>query len=565
MALQNFVDGVGPVLSAAWLNNLDQAINGTPSLGQGANLIPVAPTTLLPGTTVGAQLAEISAALNLSTITINQTPTGQFWAGLGAKIQRFNDRSFFGGFTVADGNYPPVTNDWFSSYLDSEGYTLAAPLGTVNISTLVGSTAENTEALIVAAQALYGGSAGGSVIATSSFSINNHPTLFTEAWAYYGECHRVTAASGPITGMELDVRNVASAGTNPTPYPYLAGYPTTVAAGLNCGAGIGSMQCWGSITSNVLTTSAGTTGYAIQLAGGIVPGMFLYGVGISAGVTISSYGTAVATFTGTISGTTLTVSGVTGTIAVGQSVIGAGAGTMIMSGSGLSWQVNVSQTIGPVAMSSTNAYNVTATPNLASAPIIISNQYPGSAALVIANNVLPTYKGIVFFNESIYGCDGYNGSGTAIAFAKGHAMNWFNAAGNIIGTITSTVNTASNATSLAFTDLGVTVSSIAGNALMCIFGNSAAANYVATYAQPTGNGPVVGVGGTDAQIDLVLASGGTVGTTSSVKFSSTGMFSANGSVATALTSVGPTGSHATVQTWLTIRDNTGTTRYIPCF
>ena len=49
------------------------------------------------------------------------------------------------------------------------------------------------------------------------------------------------------------------------------------------------------------------------------------------------------------------------------------------------------------------------------------------------------------------------------------------------------------------------------------------------------------------------------------KFASAGSFSANGSVATALTSVGPTGSHTTVQTWLTIVDSGGTTRYIPCF
>jgi hypothetical protein len=43
------------------------------------------------------------------------------------------------------------------------------------------------------------------------------------------------------------------------------------------------------------------------------------------------------------------------------------------------------------------------------------------------------------------------------------------------------------------------------------------------------------------------------------------MFSTNGAVATVLGSIGPTGSHTTVQTWLTIVDNTGTTRYIPCF
>jgi len=43
-----------------------------------------------------------------------------------------------------------------------------------------------------------------------------------------------------------------------------------------------------------------------------------------------------------------------------------------------------------------------------------------------------------------------------------------------------------------------------------------------------------------------------------------GAFTANGSVATAMSSLGPTGAHATVQKWLAI-DDAGTTRYVPCF
>lgn len=50
-----------------------------------------------------------------------------------------------------------------------------------------------------------------------------------------------------------------------------------------------------------------------------------------------------------------------------------------------------------------------------------------------------------------------------------------------------------------------------------------------------------------------------------IKFTDPADFSANGGVATALTSVGPAGANTTVQTWLTIRDNTNTIRYIPCF
>ena len=63
---------------------------------------------------------------------------------------------------------------------------------------------------------------------------------------------------------------------------------------------------------------------------------------------------APATFSGTIgpSSTALAVTGVTGTIAVGQIVTGAGVtnGTTIVSGSGSSWVVSASQTVGPVAM-----------------------------------------------------------------------------------------------------------------------------------------------------------------------------------------------------------------------
>lgn len=55
------------------------------------------------------------------------------------------------------------------------------------------------------------------------------------------------------------------------------------------------------------------------------------------------------------------------------------------------------------------------------------------------------------------------------------------------------------------------------------------------------------------------------GSAAPIKFVDAGSFSANGSVATTVTSLGPTGSHTTIQTWLTIVDSGGTTRYIPCY
>lgn len=61
-----------------------------------------------------------------------------------------------------------------------------------------------------------------------------------------------------------------------------------------------------------------------------------------------------ASFTGAIVGQQLTVSGITGAIVQGAAITGAGVapGTVIVSGSGTSWTVNMSQTVGPIAMQS---------------------------------------------------------------------------------------------------------------------------------------------------------------------------------------------------------------------
>jgi hypothetical protein len=50
-----------------------------------------------------------------------------------------------------------------------------------------------------------------------------------------------------------------------------------------------------------------------------------------------------------------------------------------------------------------------------------------------------------------------------------------------------------------------------------------------------------------------------------VKFSTAGAWTANGLVATAMSSVGPTGSHTTIQEWFTVKNAGGTVRYIPAF
>ncbi len=70
-----------------------------------------------------------------------------------------------------------------------------------------------------------------------------------------------------------------------------------------------------------------------------------------------------ATFTGSISGTTLTItSAITGTVQIGQLLTGSGVSnrTYIVAGSGLSWTVSNSQTVGSTSMTST-CYKASAT------------------------------------------------------------------------------------------------------------------------------------------------------------------------------------------------------------
>jgi hypothetical protein len=85
-------------------------------------------------------------------------------------------------------------------------------------------------------------------------------------------------------------------------------------------------------------------------------------------------------------------------------------------------------------------------------------------------------------------------------------------------------------------------------------------NFLTSTPGATGNGPTLAAAG-ETNVDLVLAAKGT----GMLKMGTSGMTVANGTVATAMTNLGPTGSHTTIQKWLQIKDSAGTTLYIPCF
>jgi len=91
---------------------------------------------------------------------------------------------------------------------------------------------------------------------------------------------------------------------------------------------------------------------------------------------------------------------------------------------------------------------------------------------------------------------------------------------------------------------------------------------------PTGTAPanpIVLTGGVAAGTQCQVNMAWTAGTVLSlvpaggaVRLGS-GAWIANGSVATALSSVGPTGSHTTVQEWFMVTNSSGVVRYIPAF
>jgi hypothetical protein len=123
-----------------------------------------------------------------------------------------------------------------------------------------------------------------------------------------------------------------------------------------------------------------------------------------------------------ISGTALTIAGtVTGTIAIGHAVTGTGvsAGTLITAGSGTSWTVNNSQTVGPItAYFNSVGQNLTLTGSQGSGPSaggsIIFQVAPAGSAATTAQNALATALTIDSTQTYSFGASG--GTNTTLRF-----------------------------------------------------------------------------------------------------------------------------------------------------
>lgn len=111
-------------------------------------------------------------------------------------------------------------------------------------------------------------------------------------------------------------------------------------------------------------------------------------------------------------------------------------------------------------------------------------------------------------------------------------------------------------TSCTFLDIQV-----AGITALRLSNTASGVNFLNAIPGATGNPAALAAMGGDTNIDLRLTAKGT----GVLRLGTSGMMAANGSVATALSSVGPTGASTTVQEWLQVKNSAGATRYIPCF
>jgi hypothetical protein len=207
-------------------------------------------------------------------------------------------------------------------------------------------------------------------------------TNTTTMTVYYTPSQTTSSAAalytGTISGTTLTV------GTGPS-YGAIAVGQSVLGSGIAINTFIvsGSGSTWTVYPSQTVPgatftgSTSGTTLTASSITGTIAIGQTLLGTGVPAGTTIIAgsgstwtlsaapspalssvactstisitNGTSASSFTGSISSTTLTVSSsVTGQIAIGQYLAGSGvtAGTTITAGSGSTWTVSPSQTVG---------------------------------------------------------------------------------------------------------------------------------------------------------------------------------------------------------------------------
>lgn len=174
-------------------------------------------------------------------------------------------------------------------------------------------------------------------------------------------------------------------------------------------------------------------------------------------------------------------------------------------------EIDVSNFVGPEYASRPFRQSSTVALQLAAGcGINAAEQYNPGAAIQIVGNHTKFHTGISFLSNSIVGCDGLTGYGTAISMAPGHRIQWFDSSGlEAAGIVAQQGLTSDNNVRMVFHSDGIYFYANHNVPQFVISKNASAANFIHVFPQVAGGAPYLQPHGTDADIDLRFIPKGT--------------------------------------------------------
>lgn len=424
--------------------------------------------------------------------------------------------------------------------------------------------------------------------------------LFT---TYNGSAAQIFAglAAGP-TIIGGSINNTPIGNTTPSTGAFTA---LSATGALNV---TGASTLSGTVTTNALNgtniAASGTLSAAGVVSGAGFTGLFASPPPV--GSTVANTGAfTTLTATSTISGTGFSTY-LASPPAIGGTAAAAGSFTTLaasgaVSGAGITARFAAPGPIGSTTPNSVACTTLAAgnpTPSVASTPFMFSGgavapPVPNAVTMQISGadgasaiQTLLAFGGISAFrqlasggtattptalvNATIFGTNTFGGyDGTTWAFPAAQirtttSETWTASAHGTTLSLLTTPSTTTTLLTLVVLDAATSAVALGGaiGAESLNIPNVASAVNKVQISGSAATAPVlISAVGTDTNIPITITPKGS----SLLKIGNAASFSANAAVATVLGSVGPTGSHTTVQKWLTIVDSGGVTGYIPIF
>lgn len=135
--------------------------------------------------------------------------------------------------------------------------------------------------------------------------------------------------------------------------------------------------------------------------------------------------------------------------------------------------------------------------------------YPTTVGVNFQNNNASFDKGIVFGSTSITGANGTTGTGVAIAFGRGHTIQWYGSAGVTTSSILSTGTVTASAIQQLFSDNTATFNNASGKSILKVLGVASGVNGLQVLGATTGNSPALQAIGDDTNVSVQVTAKGT--------------------------------------------------------